>query len=205
MKVGIQAISDISDAMRKYPDENWVDALSSGQLKSKEWLLDRLQIPHTPQTICIVGSWLGILPLLMYENNEEFNMERHQCYGVDQNMSSISASYIVNQQNNFQGICGDAIYFNYEHIESLKPDIVINTSCEHFSESDFKKWLIRIPLGAKVYLQSNNFFDCEDHVNPKRSLTEFEFDCTLLTSIEFSGKLDIEHVPYTRYMIIGTR
>ena len=120
-------------------------------------------------------------------------------------MNSCIASQIVNQHNNFHPIKGNAINFNYDRPEPLTPTIIINTSCEHFSEVDFKKWLINIPIGTKVYLQSNNFFDCEDHVNCKQSLTEFEFDCTLLSSIEYAGKLDIEHVPYTRYMIIGTR
>lgn len=203
MQIGLEVLSNLGDAIKHYPNENWGDALSKGQLESKEWLIKQMLYHYDFEDdlrIIIVGSWLGILPMLMWEEREFFHWTDEKCmWGIDLSMDSVCASIHVNDHNNFQTFIGDVIEDNWYD----KPAYYINTSCEHFTGSDFRRWLMMLPKGSKVALQSNNFFDAPDHVNCQHSLAQFEYECTLLAKIDYIDCLKIDNVPYTRFMILG--
>ena len=81
-------------------------------------------------------------------------------------------------------------------------DIVINTSCEHITQAQYDQWLDMQPADALIILQSNNFFDCEEHIRCADDLENFK-NQSHLKEILFSGSFETEK--YDRYMIIGKK
>jgi len=78
-----------------------------------------------------------------------------------------------------------------------KVDTVINTSCEHVE--NFSNWYDKVPQGRLVVLQSNNYFEHDEHINCVDSLEEFKKQCPM--DIVFSGELELPL--YKRFMLIG--
>ena len=64
----------------------------------------------------------------------------------------------------------------------------------------FTDWFNLIPTGKLVALQSNNYFEIDDHVNCVNSLDELKHQAPL-SNIIYEGELELEK--YTRYMLIG--
>ena len=81
-----------------------------------------------------------------------------------------------------------------------RPDLVINTSCEHIA--DLRGWLDLLPVGMPVVLQSNDYFSDPEHINCVRSLEEFEIQANL-SKVAFHGTLGM--TKYSRFMLIGYR
>ena len=79
-------------------------------------------------------------------------------------------------------------------------DIIINTVCEHMSWDQYYKWLDKLPKGALIILQSNNFIEHNQHISCVFSEEAFKKKCGL-TNILYSGTLELPK--YERYMIIG--
>ena len=77
---------------------------------------------------------------------------------------------------------------------------VINTSCEHIT--NFQQWFLRIPSKTLCVLQSNDFVDCDQHVNCVNDLYAFA-NQTPLDKVLYEGKLGLEK--YTRFMRIGIK
>jgi hypothetical protein len=84
--------------------------------------------------------------------------------------------------------------------EELKdvPDTIVNTSCEHIS--NFAEWYDKIPAGKLVILQSNNYFEVDDHVNCSADLDAFS-KSAVMDKVLYEGELQLEK--YTRFMKIG--
>ena len=78
------------------------------------------------------------------------------------------------------------------------PDTFINTSCEHIP--NFKEWYAKIPEGRLVILQSNNFFEVEEHVNCVSNIDEF-IEMAPMSELMYSGSIDLPK--YKRFMVIG--
>jgi hypothetical protein len=78
------------------------------------------------------------------------------------------------------------------------PDTIINTSCEHIE--NFAEWYAKIPDGKLVILQSNNFFDVQEHVNCVKDITEFS-NMAPMSNTLYAGDLDLPK--YKRFMLIG--
>ena len=78
------------------------------------------------------------------------------------------------------------------------PDTIINTSCEHIEK--FTEWFNAIPRDKLVVLQSNNYFEIDDHINCVKNITEFKQQAPL-SNIIYEGELELEK--YTRFMLIG--
>ena len=64
-----------------------------------------------------------------------------------------------------------------EHIDAARPDLVVNTSCEHIA--DVRGWLDMLPKGTRVLLQSNDYFAEPTHINCVASLDEFRAQAQL--------------------------
>ena len=62
--------------------------------------------------------------------------------------------------------------------------------------------IYRVRAGSLIILQSNNYFEIEDHINCYNSVDEFEKSLKLNT-ILFKGTLKLDK--YDRYMIIGIK
>ena len=85
---------------------------------------------------------------------------------------------------------------SYPIIDS--PNTIINTSCEHIE--NFSEWYSKIPTGKLVILQSNDYFEVEEHVNCSKSISQFSRSCPMKETL-FEGELFLPD--YTRFMKIG--
>jgi hypothetical protein len=85
------------------------------------------------------------------------------------------------------------------NVESIA-DIIINTSCEHITQEQYKDWLNNTPPASLLVLQSNNY-QIEEHVRIAASLEEFSEQSKI--NVIWKGSLELPL--YTRWMIIGYR
>ena len=79
-----------------------------------------------------------------------------------------------------------------------KPNTIINTSCEHIP--NFAEWYNKLPYNVLIVLQSNNYFEVNEHVNCSADLNNFSRQ-TPLNNVLYEGSLELEK--YTRFMRIG--
>jgi hypothetical protein len=79
-----------------------------------------------------------------------------------------------------------------------KPDVLINTSCEHVDR--FQQWYAKIPSGNLQVLQSNDYYACDEHNNCVPNLQTFQQQAPMRESL-FAGSLRLKK--YTRFMLIG--
>ena len=194
------------------------DALSEGQLNSKLWLLDKIKGIDLG-TVFICAGWYGVLATMMFED-ENVYVDKIRSFDIDDSCWKIAEDLnepwkadnwvfkastldIVGLFNYWYGEDGLYHYFTTNikgkrvHVKEM-PRTIINTSCEHIE--NFTKWFNAIPTGKLVALQSNNYFEIEDHVNCVNSLDEFKQQAPL-SNIIYEGELELEK--YTRYMLIG--
>jgi len=217
--ISLDTYTDTFEAILSFPDANYVDALSGGQLKSKEWLIDELNdnlsiLPPNP-IIFIVGGWIGTLSAFLFDG---YKGDIHSIRSIDIDPSSTVIADIINRVNvvdgwRFKAITADMFDVNYtkytwqgwSHTNkkivtvSDRPDIIINTSCEHLN---CRKWLKKIPSGTTVVLQSNNYFEAEDHINCVNNVEEF-VEMVNLSEVYYKGTYDLDI--YNRFMIIGKK
>jgi hypothetical protein len=172
-----------------------LDAFWSGQMKSKEWLIDNLEPFVTkPCRIEIHGGWVGVLASMIFQSK----IPARYIASVDidplcEHVASMM-NKIEEQDGRFKAITGDMCTV------PVSGDIIINTSCEHITQEQYDLWLSRIPAKSLIVLQSNNY-KIPEHVRTATSLKEFEEQSQL--DVKFSGMLKTQL--YDRWMIIGTR
>ncbi len=184
-----------------------VDAWSSGQIDSKLWLCRELEkIPRTkPQTIWILGGWYGLLAFLLF-SRERMPIRAIRSFELDGSASDAADKINENwvwRQWQFKSFVKDANTLVYEKGEfGDKPDIVINTSTEHFSE---KNWFHAIPPGTLVALQSNNM-EHSTHTSLVHSLQEFRAEFPLEVE-SYGGVLKFEYPTHSfeRYFLLGRK
>lgn len=223
-------IRNLKNTMRDYPDVDFSDALSLGQIKSKKWLLERLHWEtcdgHLPGEgmVWILGGWYGTLAAMMFEDRKYVFSGPSFCsnmkirsFDFDPECAAIADSMNRNpwvtegwqfkattkdmNQMNYTGYQYSTLRADGSPVELYEtPDVIINTSCEHLL--NFQYWWKLIPKRILCVLQSNNFHGPGDHVNCVDSLKEFELE-TNFSQVQFSGELELDK--YTRYMIIGKK
>jgi len=188
------------------------DAWSSGQVSSKIWLcqqLERLaeseQLPA--QVIWILGGWHGVLSFLLL-SRERFPIAHIRSFDADPRQERtadlLNENWVWNGWR-FKAQTADANQLDYHSADlwtSRQPDLVINTSSEHF---DSREWFERIPLGTLVAIQSNDMA-IEEHVNCVRSVEELRAKFEM-SQVYYSGDLRFEYpdLAFTRFMLIGRR
>jgi len=199
---------------KEKPEYNLHDAFTQGQLRSKLWLLKHLRDMNLG-TVFICAGWYGTLARAMFEN-ERIHFDKIRSFDIDPKCAEVAD--MINKQWNkedwkFKALHSDILDVNYiKHSWTFwstkndresypltdSPNTIINTSCEHIK--NFTDWFNLIPAGKLVALQSNNYFEIDDHVNCVNSLDEFKQQA-LLSNIIYEGELELEK--YTRYMLIG--
>jgi hypothetical protein len=172
-----------------------MDAFWSGQLKSKEWLIDNLK-PYVKKfvTIDIHGGWVGVLSSMLFQSSIPITSIR----SID--IDPICEP-IANMMNKKEEIVGrfNAITSNMCDIQS-NADVIINTSCEHITQEQYETWLSKSTSDQLLVLQSNNYQILE-HVRTAKSLKEFQTQSHI--NVLWAGELEL-HL-YKRWMIIGTK
>lgn len=188
------------------------DAFSLGQLKSKLWLIENL--PENLGTVFICAGWYGTLAALMFERARS-KFDKIRSFDIDETCAPVAdtmnRSWVMDGWQ-FKASTLDILEMDFPTTyttyrangTSLEltemPDTIINTSCEHIS--DFETWYSKIPNGKLVVLQSNNFYEIEDHVNCSNDIKEFS-NKTPTSVILFEGELELPN--YKRFMKIGIK
>lgn len=188
----MQAIRNSENQMRT------MDAFWSGQLKSKEWLIDSLEfvvrpyINKTPLSVDIHGGWVGVLASMLFQSNLHIKSIRN----VDIDHTCESIANMMNRkevlENRFRAVTYDMCDIRSD------ADIIINTSCEHITQDQYDLWLSGLPHNSLIVLQSNNY-DIPEHVRICNDLQDFKSQSNL--KVLFQGELQLPL--YSRYMLIG--
>lgn len=184
-------------AIRKSPDPvRTMDAFWSGQLKSKEWLIDSLRTQFLGKddlvSIEIHGGWVGVLASMLFQSGIPIK----RIYSLDIDPTCEPIATMMNKgeemQGRFQASTGDMC-----NLISFV-DVVINTSCEHISQDQYEIWLGKRQDTQLLVLQSNNY-DIPEHVRTAKDLEEFKEQSHI--NVVWAGELALPL--YTRWMIIG--
>ena len=207
---------DLHKAVKKFPDLS-SDALSIGQLKSKQWLVEILENIYKKYsinlgTIYVLCGWYGILPAMLFM---KFDMDKIRSFDIDKKCEKIADQVNKTHSNGwkFKAITEDIFKINFKmhswqcwsnknkrmsrSITDI-PNTIINTSCEHTNP----EWFDSVPKGKFIILQSNDFFTERGHVNAVTDLDEF-IDMFPLSITYYKGKMNLQK--YTRYMLMGIK
>lgn len=208
--------NNLRNAVDNY-NADLTDALSWGQLKSKRWLVKELEKLDVPLgTVYLCAGWYATLAAMLFQSR--LSIEKMRSFDIDE--SCLDVADTINKPQVLQGwkfkaVTKDIMDIDYnEHTWTTWskannrmsydiidcPDTIINTSCEHIE--NFDKWYAKIPQGKMIVLQSNNFFEVEEHVNCVSSIEEF-ITSTPMSDILYRGELEL--TKYTRFMLIGIK
>ena len=197
-------IKVIQDKYRDFPIH---ESFSKGQVLSKLWARDCLMDLNLDscKTGLILCGWSGVLANLLLEKLFDGIMS------VDNNPDcepvAIRLNYEDYTEGRFNAVTRDIFDLDYHQWDLAvnkfngKPshfDIIVNTSCEHIKS--FDKWYKLLPKGQLLLLQSNDFFEIEEHINCVDSLEAFKA-MVPMKHLLFAGELPFEN--YTRFMLIG--
>jgi hypothetical protein len=205
MQVDIDHVLFWMDAIRNSEDrDRTLESFWRGQVKSKMWLIDNL-IPFINKEnnkIVIHGGWNGILSSLLFQSS--IYIEKIISVDIDPSCEKISKT--VNKIENMAGkflsvTCNMSDYDYCYNGKFIRPDIVINTSCEHIDQKEYEKWLSKIPNGSIIVLQSNNYFDLDEHIRCACDLEDFESQSKILAKGKF--EIELPNTGYKRFMLIG--
>jgi len=194
----------------------WDDCFSRGQLESKLWLVEELQKTKVDLgTVFLCAGWYATLATMLFESN--INIDKVRSFDIDDTCVDIAEVFNKPWFKNdwqFKSLTQDIMDIDYnEHtwqywsnannrmsypITDI-PNTIINTSCEHIE--NFAKWYELIPDGKLVILQSNNYYEVEEHINCIKDLKEFVASAPM--DILYKGELEIKLANYTRFMLIG--
>ena len=184
------------------------DAFSNGQIDSKLWLCRELEkLEWTSELTHIYGGWYGLLAFLLL-SREKFSVARIESFDIDPLCEPIAD--MINENWVIKEWQFKAFTLDCSQGVRGAPDLIINTSTEHFENMD---WFDRISKGTRVVLQGNNMLH-DDHFIHSESLDSFKKTYPL-TNIEYEGTKNFDYsVPgnddyvdwaFTRYMIMGVK
>lgn len=187
------------------------DAWSDGQIRSKLWMCETLETLKAktinPLTVWIYGSWYGLAAQMLLMRNRLKIKEIH-LFDIDPEVHPIAMRMLDHWR-----IHGPKIQTHTMDCLTLTgreniffqspPDIVINTSCEHFETND---WVVPIPPGTSIVAQSTDMPHLT-HIQCVYSLSDFTRTLGNRLEIDWSGQLDFSYpgFNFNRYMIVGHR
>jgi len=198
MIVDIDHILYWMDAIRNSDDKSrTLESFWKGQIHSKIWLIDKIisYVPLKSIKIVIHGGWNGVLSSLLFQSN--IKVDKITSIDIDPSCEEIANTMnkIEKKERRFQAITCNMVDYDY----SFFPDIVINTSCEHIDQETYEKWLKKIPNGSIIVLQSNNYFELDEHVRCSKDLNDFKEQ----SNIKVIDSSILELSKYNRFMLIG--
>jgi hypothetical protein len=185
------------------------EAWSSGQISSKLWLceiIEREFESSQPIVLWVYGSWYGMLPFLLL-TRERIGVRSLGLFDLDPEALHISRGILENwmcfgfEVSFFQVDCNDLR--GDEPFYSQNPNLIVNSSCEHFSSRD---WLKNIPAGIKVLLQSTDM-EHQTHLDSPRSLEDFKRQVSPFVEILWAGERVFRYPgrSFFRFTIFGRR
>ena len=195
--INSELIIKYTNALYSTPEEyaprydEFRDMFSSGQIRSKEWIikeLNNLNLIQYDKTFLIAGAWYGTLGMMI---KDQFPGVKVTMLDIDPRCEKFINNMIYDMPD-LKSVTEDMYKYAYNE------DVIVNTSCEHIL--DIQEWLSLIPKNKLLILQSNNYDKGNGHINCVHSKEEF-IKQTGLANILYSGKLEMPM--YTRYMVIG--
>ena len=169
-----------------------INSINDNQEQSKNWLVEKSIEYFTffdKPKICIAAGLYGSLADILKAHIDKgvlsFDKDS-QCKAIGQKL-----------YKDVTFATAEIEYFNFRSY-----DIVICTSCEHLKQKVVDDMLEKIKKGALAILQSNNYFEVEDHINCHNSVEEFK-KTLKLEKILYKGTLKLENCD--RYMVVGIR
>jgi hypothetical protein len=202
MKIDTEHLHFWMQAIRQSPEPmRTMDAFWSGQLNSKEWLIDALELAVHPTVDCVMpkpfsidihGGWVGVLSSMLFQSRIPVATIR----SIDIDPTCESIATMMNKKEEIQGRFR-AVTSDMCTIRS-DSDIIINTSCEHITQDQYDLWKSGVPYNSLLVLQSNNY-NIPEHVRIANSLEEFKQQCDI--NVLWAGELELPL--YKRWMIIG--
>jgi hypothetical protein len=201
-----ESIIWITDTLRRFPEhrERLLDCFWRGQIESKAWLIDVLNLhvinKSKRNNIYIFGGWYGVLASMLFAS-ADFSVEKIR--SIDINPECEAVADHVNKiyemaEWRFKAFTASMDEWDYDH----NPTIVINTSTEHITQEVYDKWFDKIPKGTMVVLQGNDFFACGEHIRCSKNLDEF-IQQSGVDNVVYSGEFKADsYSNYNRYMVI---
>lgn len=191
------------------------DAFSRGQVLSKIWLAEELlKIKNNFEMIHVHAGWFGQLRLYLDAANISYNKMR--IFDIDPAALEVSDKIFNNDKikdfevksasldiTNPTWLFRTGCEYNITTTAKEKtiPDLVVNTSAEHFNEDWYTKFTIRTQSSDPLFvIQTNNLFDVEEHINCVHSINEMLIKFPM-TRIEYAGEKEL--FGYKRFMLIG--
>jgi hypothetical protein len=194
-------IASLAKTIAAFPDAALDVAFNHKQIACKLWartaLLDHLG--DSFPTIWVLGGWYGVMAAILLDDRR-FAIGHIRSIDFDPAVAPVA--HTLNAQASAAGrfSTSAADMYSLDYRDPVRPDLVINTSCEHIP--DLEGWLSLLPPGMPVLLQSNNYATEPSHVNIVSSLEHFAATAAL-SRLVFSGELELRN--YTRFMLIGHR
>jgi spermidine synthase len=198
MRIDIQDVLFWMDAIRNSDDRyRTLESFWKGQVNSKVWLVDLLKVKYVNDNarIIIYGGWNGVLASILF--NSSLSIEHITSVDIDPNCEEIANTVNKNYEiaGRFKAVTADMCTY-------VEPaDIVINTSCEHVTQEQYDQWLNNQSNDTLFVIQSNNYFDLDEHIRCAADLDEFIH----MSKIEPYYRGEFKTPKYTRYMIIGKK
>jgi len=178
-------------------------AFNPNQIASKTWLLDRTYetLGGNFGTVHVLGGWYGALSALLF-GDARFQAAKVVSYDIDPACGPVAERVNAEAcaQGRFKAITADATSLDYPLGSGDPPNLVINTSCEHMAVA--ADWFARIPTGMPMVVQSNDYFDCDEHVNCVVDLAALKVQLPM-SGLYYEGML--ERRRYSRFMLIGRK
>jgi hypothetical protein len=182
----------------KTKDKQILDIIHStndDHIKCKEWLASELlniyyKIYFKDPKILVGGGWTGLMAHLL---DETFT-----------NASSILSVDLLQHHKDVGTQIFPYIKFDTTNVfeYSLQDfDIFVSTAVEHFNREELQFFLQDKPVEVICALQSNNWYDIEDHTNCSDTLEDF-IEYLPLKKIIYSGSKRMMDT-YDRFMVIG--
>ncbi len=209
-------VSDIRETALRFPKRELGYALNHNQTASKKWLMDALHGAAGGRlgTVYVLGGWYGVLGAMLL-HDRRFDVDRVINVDIDPSCAPVAESLNRThvEDGKFQSLTADMYALDYRGTDwqghagegggrssGAGPDLIVNTACEHLAR--FDEWYGRIPEGVLLALQSNDFFEYQDHVNCVPTLEAFKAQAPM-ADVVFEGELKLKK--YTRFMLIGRR
>src|SRR5438046_6215537 len=101
----------------------------------------------------------------MLFDDPRFEIGTIECIDIDPDVAAVARTLVGDRGGQFRVSTHDMFDLDYA---TQRPDLVINTSCEHIT--DLRAWLDLLPRRTSVLLQSNDYFSEPSHVNCMPSL-----------------------------------
>tara|TARA_B100000073_G_scaffold126260_1_gene103300 strand:+ start:627 stop:1265 length:639 start_codon:yes stop_codon:yes gene_type:complete len=179
------------------------DSMNRSQLESKLWVVRELsELMLFPKSVVILGGWYAnFMAPLLFQHGVSYITN----FDLDPDVKRISYKFNKSHKDDETYKCylTNVMFepvFNIKY--KSKPDMIINTSCEHmFPMTRFKKLNRGFSNDVIYVLQSTNEDKYEDHINcvngPEELAEQAEF-----VDIMYSGTKKLDN-GMDRFMVIG--